>query len=61
MRFHAMGLIMLLDCCEVVSIDAEGADLVTNTGAKQRYRRRPLPANTVALWDVVRATPCEQA
>jgi hypothetical protein len=47
-----MGLVMLFDRREVVSIDAEGADLVTNTGAKQRYRRRPFPVNTVALWDV---------
>ena len=49
-RFDAMGLVLLLDRMEVVGIDPEGADLVTETGTRQRYRRRPLPANTVSLW-----------
>jgi hypothetical protein len=53
-RFDAMGLVLLLDRCEVVSIDEHGADLVTSTGARQRYRRRPLPSDTVSLWEVVR-------
>ena len=39
-RFDAMGLVLLLDRCEVVSIDENGADLVTSTGARQR----PAPA-----------------
>jgi hypothetical protein len=51
-RFDAMGVVLLLDRCSVISIDAGGADLITATGAPQRYRRRPLPADTVALWDV---------
>ena len=50
--FDAMGLIMLLDRYEIVGIDRDGADLVTQTGARQRYRRRPLPANTVSIWDL---------
>ena len=54
-RFDCMGLAPLLDRCEVVSIDDEGADLVTVTGARQRYRRRPLPADTVSLWELARA------
>jgi hypothetical protein len=53
-RFDAMGLVLLLDRCEVVSIDEAGADLVTTTGARQRYRRRPLPPGTVSLWELVR-------
>jgi hypothetical protein len=53
-RFGAMGLVMLLDHCEVVAVDEHGADLSTNTGARLRYRRRPLPADTVPLWDLVR-------
>ena len=52
-RFDAMGLVLLLDRCEVVSIDRDGADLVvTVTGAGQRYRRRPLPPDTISLWDL---------
>ena len=51
-RFDAMGLVLLLDRAEVVSIDCDGADLVAATGARQRYRRRPLPADTVSLWDL---------
>jgi hypothetical protein len=49
-RFDCMGLVLLLDRCEVIGIDEDGADLVTETGTRQRYRRRPLPANTVSLW-----------
>jgi hypothetical protein len=40
-RFDCMGLVLLLDRCEVVGIDEAGADLVMNTGACQRFRRRP--------------------
>jgi hypothetical protein len=32
-RFDAMGLVLLLDRCSVVSIDEHGADLLTKTGA----------------------------
>jgi hypothetical protein len=52
-RFDAMGLLLMLDRCEVVAIDDEGADLVTVTGARQRYRRRALPLDTVTLWDLM--------
>ena len=43
-RFDCMGWRSLLDRGEVVSIDRDGADIVTVTGARQRFRRRPLPA-----------------
>jgi hypothetical protein len=49
-----MGLVLLLDGCEVVAIDPDGADLVTAGGARQRFRRRPLPHGTVSLWELVR-------
>jgi hypothetical protein len=45
-----MGLVLLLDRCEIIGIDEDGADLVTETGTRQRYRRRPLPVHTVSLW-----------
>jgi hypothetical protein len=51
-RFDCMGLALLLDRCEVVSVDEHGADLATNTGAKQRFRRRPLPRGTISLWQL---------
>jgi hypothetical protein len=50
-RFDAMGLVLLLDRCEVVAIDSDGADLLTNTGARQRYRRRTM-SDTVPLWEL---------
>ena len=53
-RFDAMGLVLLLDRCEIIGIDEDGADLLTATGDKQRYRRRPLPADTVSLWALSR-------
>jgi hypothetical protein len=49
-RFDCMGLVLLLDRCEVAAIDSEGADLVTASGARQRFRRRPLPPGTDSLW-----------
>jgi hypothetical protein len=54
-RFDCMGLVLLLDRCEIVAIDGGGADLVTNTGDAQRYRRKPKPNHTVRLWDLVRS------
>jgi hypothetical protein len=51
-RFDCMGLALLLDRCEVIGLDENGADLVTSTGARQRFRRRPLPAGTVSLWQL---------
>ena len=53
-RFDCMGLVLLLDRREVVAIDPDGADLVTVTGARQRFRRRPLPPGTVSLWQLRR-------
>ncbi len=54
-RFDCMGLVMLLERMEVVGIDPEGADLIaTAGGAKLRFRRRPLPQNTISLWDLNR-------
>ena len=49
-RFDCMGLVLLLDRREVVSIDPDGADVVTVTGTHQRFRRRPLPTKAVPLW-----------
>jgi hypothetical protein len=51
-RFDCMGLTMLLDHMEVVGIDKDGADLLGTGGARLRYRRRPLPAHTVSLWEL---------
>lgn len=53
-RFDCMGLVLLLDRCEVAAIDRDGADLVTPTGARQRFRRRKLPPGTVSLWELIR-------
>jgi hypothetical protein len=53
-RFDCMGLILLLDCCEIAAIDRDGADLVTASGARQRFRRRPMPPGTVRLWELAR-------
>jgi hypothetical protein len=52
-RFDAMGLVLLLDRACIVSLDPAGADLIVQPGdARQRYRRRPLPPDTVSLWDL---------
>ena len=56
-RFDAMGLVLLLDHCEVVAVDERGADLVANGGARLRYRRRPVPADTVSLWALTSGGP----
>ena len=53
-RFDCMGLVLLLDSWEVSSVDEAGADLVTETGAPLRYRRRPLPGHTVSLWQLMK-------
>ena len=52
-RFDCMGLVMLLDRCTIIDIDAEGATIETN-GARQRYRRRPPPRGIVSLWELRR-------
>ena len=49
-RFDCMGLVLLLDRRDVVAINSDGADLVTASGARQRFRRRQLPLGTVSLW-----------
>ena len=53
-RFDCMGLVLLLERREVVGLDIGGADLMTVTGARQRFRRRPLPPGTVSLWQLRR-------
>jgi hypothetical protein len=53
-RFDCMGLVLLLDRCRIVAVDEAGADLVTSSGARQRFRRRPFPRGTVPLWRLVR-------
>jgi hypothetical protein len=54
-RFDCMGIVLLLDRCEVVGVDEHGADLVTNSdGARLRFYRRPLPAATIRLWELAR-------
>jgi len=53
-RFDCMGLVLLLDRWEVSGVDEAGADLVTETGAPLRYRRRPLPGHTISLWQLVK-------
>ena len=51
-RFDTMGLALLLARAEVTSIDKLGADLVTNEGARLRFRRRPFPPGAVNLWQL---------
>jgi len=51
-RFDCMGLVLLLDRAEVISLDCEAATLKTRTGSELRYRRRPMPAGSVPLWDL---------
>jgi hypothetical protein len=53
-RFDCMGLVLLLERCEVVAIDRDGADLVTASGARQRFSRRPMLVGAVSLWQLVR-------
>lgn len=50
-RFDCRGLVLLLDRNEVVAIDRDGADLVTVTDARQRFRRRKLPLGTAPPWN----------
>ena len=51
-RFDCMGLLLLLDRCEIVGIDEYGADLAMGGGVMQRYRRKPRPVGTVPLWQL---------
>jgi hypothetical protein len=51
-RFDAMGLVMLLDRAELVGIDRTGADLGREGGSRLRFYRRPLPAQTIPLWEL---------
>jgi hypothetical protein len=53
-RFDCMGLVLLLDSCEIVAINPDGADLVTAGGARQRFYRRPMPPGTTMLWELHR-------
>ena len=54
-RFDCWGLLLLLDRNKVAAIDEKGADLLTANGTHLRFYRRPIPAGTVTLWDLVRA------
>ncbi len=51
-RYDCMGLVLLLDRCEITAIDDLGANLVTTSGARQRFYRRPMPPGTVLLWEL---------
>jgi hypothetical protein len=52
-RFDAMGICMLLDRCDVVGVDADGADLIARTGdACTRYYRRPVPLETISFGEL---------
>jgi hypothetical protein len=53
-RFDCMGLVLMLDRCMIVDVDADGATLETGTSAL-RYRRRPPPPGTVSLWELKHA------
>jgi hypothetical protein len=53
-RFDCKGLVMLLDRYRIVSIDERGADLATESGARQRFYRRPMPPGTTMLWELHR-------
>jgi hypothetical protein len=53
-QLDCVGLVLLLDRCEVVAIDWDGVDLVAATGASQRFWRRKLLPGTVSLWGQVR-------
>jgi len=60
-RFDCMGLLLLLERMEIVAIDPAGADLRSLIGGiPQRYRRKPLPAHTVRLWDLATADPIQR-
>ena len=52
-RLDAMGLVSLMGPCQIVAIDARGADLRTPSGAVQRFQRRPLPTGTTLLWHLL--------
>ena len=53
-RLDRMGLALLLDGCEVICIDAAGADLRASSGSVLRFRRRPAsPPPPVPLWELV--------
>ena len=53
-RFDCMGLVLLLDGCEIVGIDAQGADLSTRGDVRQRFQRRQMPPDTVPLPSLVK-------
>jgi hypothetical protein len=56
-RFDAMGLVLMLDRAEVVDVDPDGADLMARAGGvRTRYYRRPLPPETISLWEIAVTT-----
>jgi hypothetical protein len=56
-RRDMMGLVLLLDGCDIASLDESGADLVTAGGARQRFYRRPMPLGTIRLWELYQPAP----
>lgn len=54
-RFDAMGLVLLLDRCQVIAVDRDGATLRTESASEMRFYRRDLPADTVPLWQLIDA------
>ena len=53
-RLDCMGLVLLLDGCEIVGIDEHRADLATSGGVRQRFRLRQMPSNAVLLPSLAR-------
>jgi hypothetical protein len=50
---HCYGLAACLNCGRIVELTADTAVIVTPTGSRLTYRRRPLP-EAVPLWKAVR-------
>jgi hypothetical protein len=53
-RFDCMGLTLMLHRAEITGIDENGADLMMEGKVTQRYRRKPRPVGTVALWQLMK-------
>ena len=53
-RLDAMGLVPLLDGCQVVALTEDGAVLVTRSGARQTFRRHQaiVVAELCMIWDL---------
>jgi hypothetical protein len=51
-RRDAMGVVTMLGDRAIAAIDEHGADLITVSGARQRFSRRPMPVGTTLLWEL---------